>query len=63
MFFTAQRKGEPYMTWGVGKLVCKLTRGSVHPPEGLHDAFSAFYRQGEGCFFPFFFLFCFFPFL
>lgn len=51
MFFTVQGKGEPFMTWGVGKLVCKLTRGSARPLEGPRDAFSAFHRQEEGIFF------------
>lgn len=60
MFFSAQGKGEPFMTWGVGKLVCKLTRGSARPPEGPRDAFSAFYRQEEGLSPPFFFPFTFF---
>lgn len=53
MFFAVQGKGEPFMTWGVGKLVCKLTRGSARPLEGPRDAFSAFHRQEEGIFFLF----------
>lgn len=51
MFFSAQGKGEPFMTWGAGKLVCKLTWGSPRPPEAPVTPFSAFHRQGKGIFF------------